>query len=188
MAVAETVELLATQTWQQLDIRDPLGLWGARHRIVGTGDGGSVKTTILTPTGEGSAFVYQCMAVNVAILDVVQIVDTVVKCRLLCNWPNFDSQIGVQSFATARFSNLAGSSNFTQPVAGTSVTGAALINPNDRFILLYDPRPAAGQLSIIELEISDNILNTDYTFEAYGYYWDRSVMNAPGGPRHPSSA
>ena len=187
MAIAETVELLAAQTWQQLDIRDPLGLWGARHRITGDASGGSVKTTILTPTGEGSAFVYQCMAVTVNIIDVVQIVNTIAKCRLLCNWPNIDPQVGVQAFNTTRFVNFAGSSNFTDPVGGESAQGGNFIQPNDRFILLYDPRPTAGQLSIIELEVSDNVLATNYAFEAYGYYWDRSVMDAPGGPRHPGS-
>ena len=188
MAIAESVELKAAQTWQQLDIRDPLGLWGARHRIVGDASGGSVKTTIVTPAGEGSAFVYQCMAVNISIIDVVQVVSTLAKCRLLCNWPNFDPSPGVQSFATNRISSIGGSGNFTEPVSGSGINGEELLLPNDRFILMYDPRAAAGQLSIIELEISQNVLATDYSFEAYGFYWDRSVMDAPGGPRHPGSA
>ncbi len=188
MAIAEVVSLLAAQTWQQLDIRDPLGLWGARHLIIGDGTGGSVKTTIVTPDQEAAAFVYQVMAVNVNIIDVLQVVNTFAKCRLLANWPNFDPQPGVQSFSTFRVAGLLGSANFTQPVSAAAQGGEHLLEPNDRFILMYDPRPSNELLPIIELEVSANVLNTDYAFEAYGFYWDRSVMDAPGGPRFPGSA
>ncbi|KKL17299.1 hypothetical protein LCGC14_2486920, partial [marine sediment metagenome] len=60
--------------------------------------------------------------------------------------------------------------------------------PNDRFILIFDPRQGAGVLNMIELEMGVNVNTDTYAFEAYGYYWDRSVLNAPGGPRHPGSA
>jgi len=186
MAVEGSVALLAAQTWPQADIRSPLGIWGARATLVGTGDGGSVKTNINTPTLQGAAYVYNCEAVNIS-FDVVQVVSTLLKCRLLTNWPNIDAQAGVQGFSTTRITGVIGSVNFTAPVAGDGTGGGKIHEPGDRFILLYDPRPTAGIFNIVELEVSDNVLATNYFFEAYGYYWDRSVMSAPGGPRFPGA-
>jgi len=185
MAIASSVELIATQVWPQGDARDPLGIWGMRELVTGDASGDGVKVTIQTPAGQGSAYVYNCLAVNIAITNVVQVVSTLAKCRLLSNWPNVDRAAGVNAFSTLRIAGVAGSADFTNPLAGEAANGASLIKSNDRFILLYDPRSTAGQLNIIELEISAQVLATVYAFEAYGYFWDREVMNAPGGPRHP---
>lgn len=185
MAISRNAELIATQVWPQGDARDPLGIWGMRELQTGDATGGSVKVTVRTPTGQGSAYVYNCLAVNVAITNVVQVVSTFAKCRLLSNWPNIDRDAGVNGFSTLRIAGIAGSADFTNPVAGEAANGASLIKPNDRFILMYDPRSTAGQLNIMELEISAQVLNTIYAFECYGYFWDRAVMNTPGGPRHP---
>ncbi|MGR3295936.1 MAG: hypothetical protein ACUZ8A_06880, partial [Candidatus Bathyanammoxibius sp.] len=64
------------------------------------------------------------------------------------------------------------------------------INSIDRFLLLYDPRQPAslGNTNILELQLAVNTDLATYSFEAYGYYWDRSVMQTPGGPRHPGSS
>jgi len=62
-----------------------------------------------------------------------------------------------------------------------------MVQPQDRFILLFDPRPVAGAFDIVELEISVGVLDRNYAFECWGYYWDRQVLNTPGGPRHPGS-
>lgn len=183
MAIVENVALLATQTWPQGDKRSPLGIWGARRGITGDASGGSIKTTIQTPNDQGASYVYNVEAVTIAVLNVVQVVSTLLKCRLLTNWPNVDPQAGVQGYATLRISNVGGSANFSEPLAGEAANGAPLLRTNDRYLLLYDPRPAAGDFTIIELEISENVLNTVHAFEAYGYFWDRSVLQAPGGPR-----
>jgi len=185
MAIAANVELIATQSWPQGDARDPLGIWGIRELITGDASGDSVKVTIQTPAGQDAAYVYNCLAVNIAITNVVQVASTFIKCRLLSNWPNVDQAAGVNAFSTLRIAGVAGSADFTNPLAGEAANGASLIKSNDRFILMYDPRPTAGQLDIVELEISTQVLNTVYAFEAYGHFWDRAVMDTPGGPRHP---
>jgi len=185
MALLASVPLIATQSWPQGDARDPLGIWGMRELLTGTGDGGSVKVIVQTPVGQDASYVYSALGANVAITNVPQIVSTFAKVRILTNWPNVDLAGGVQAFATARMGTMGASANFTEPVAMIGQQGNQLIQTNDRFLLMYDPRPAAGQLDIMELEVSDNVLATVYAFEAYGYFWDRAVMDAPGGPRHP---
>jgi len=108
-----------------------------------------------------------------------------VKTRLLSNWPNVDPQDGVEAFATLSVRFMDGSANFTPPLTGPQ---SDLLAPNDRFVLLYDPRSGvAGVLSLVEFEVSSNVLNEIIGAEIWGYYWDRSVLQAPGGPRHPGS-
>jgi len=187
MAVEGNVALLAAQTWPQADIRSPLGIWGARATLTGTGDGGSVKANINTPTLQSAAYVYNCEALNIS-MDVLQVVSTFLKSRLLTNWPNVDAQAGVQGFSTLRITGVSGSVNFTAPVSGDGTGGGKIHEPGDRYVLMYDPRPSAALTNIIELEVSDNVLATNYFFEAYGYFWDRSVMDAPGGPRFPGAS
>jgi len=183
MAVLGTVEVLATQTWQQGDIRDPLGIWGFRTQITGTGDGGGMKVNVLTPTGQGASYVYTAYsAIITQVGGPVLIIRA--KIRLLTNWPNVDPQAGVQAYAVAHTVPLNGSGNFTLPQL---MPDRPLVDPNDRFILLYDPRPASGQLTIMELEINSNVTDDVFSYEGWGYFWDRSVMNSPGGPRHPGA-
>ena len=172
------------QLWPQLDIRDPLGVWGARALVTGDASGGSIKVTCQAPAERSAAFVYTAYAVTL-----VQLTGTLLtiplKMRILTNWPDISATAGVQGFATFRSANSNGDADFTAPKNGNS---AALMFPNDRFILIFDPRQGAGVLNMIELEMGVNVNTDTYAFEAYGYYWDRSVLNAPGGPRHPGSA
>ena len=62
------------------------------------------------------------------------------------------------------------------------------IGPADRFLLLFDPRQQGGDVDIVEIEFGENRDLATYSFEGYGYFWDRSVLDAPGGPRHPGSS
>ena len=113
-----------------------------------------------------------------------------IRVRLLTNWPNVDPLEGVQGYSTAVFGSMNTDANFTSPISGMSGTtpGHPFLMPNDRFLLLYDPRPGvAGDLTIVEIEGAFNTDTATYAFEAYGYYWDRGVMNTPGGLRHPGS-
>jgi len=185
MAVLGNVDVLPAQLWPQGDIRDPLGVWGFRATLTGTGDGGGMKINVRTPAAQGAAYVYTCYSAIIA-----QTVGTpnivTLKARLLTNWPNVDAQAGVQAYATARLVTTNGSANFTAPFTVPALD--TLITPNDRFILLFDPRPAAGQLTIMELEINENVLAEVWSYEGWGYFWDRSVMQAPGGLRHPGAA
>jgi hypothetical protein len=80
---------------------------------------------------------------------------------------------------------LPSNNNFTAPTGGVA---GQLVLPNDRFLLLFDPRPGAGDLVIAEIKYSDNVDAMTTIMELYGYYWDRSVLQAPGGPRHPGAS
>ncbi len=184
MAQAIIVAPNAPQQWPQGDARDPLGIWAGRDIIGGDGGGGGIKVTFQIPAGLNAAYVYTCYSATVA--DVTSSTGVVVKCRLLTNWPDADPQAGVQAFATLKVLTMNGSTTeFTAPFAGPVDN---LIGPNDRFLLLYDPRPVTGNLDIVELELAENQAGESYSFEAYGYFWDRGVLQAPGGPRHPGSA
>lgn len=185
MAIAETVVLITTQTFMQGDARDPLGIWGARHLIVGDASGGSLKTTVQAPEDLRAAYVYT--AYSATITTIVGSTNVEIKCRLLSNWPNIDPQAGVQAYATCNFGIMGGDSSFSPPLSGPR-SDHPLVLPNDRFILLYDPRAGSVDvLAIMELELGINILNDQVSFEAWGYFWDRSVITTPGGPRHPGA-
>ena len=185
MAIVATADVLESALWPRGDARDPLGIWGARGGVTGDASGGSTKITIQVPAGRKSAFVYTVYAVNPTILNGTNVATTT-KVRLLTNWPNIDPQAGVQAFSRLRLGNLNGALAFTDPQLGPFLTD--FLQPNDRFILLYDPRPIGGAMSIIEFEMDRNILAEVSSFEAYGYYWDRNVMATPGGPRHPGAS
>jgi len=164
--------------------RDPLGTWGARRGVTGDASGNVIQVSVNVPAAIKAAYVYTCYSVNISKLTGTNAIK-VVKARLLTNWPNVDPQAGVQAYGSLRMGTTRGSSSFAAPITGID---GDLIADKDRFILLYDPRAIGTDMTIVELGIEDNILNDTYSFEAYGYFWDRSVMDTPGGPRHPGSA
>jgi len=185
MAIAEIEDILTTALWPQRDARDPLGVWGGRHGLTGDASGNPIKTTFQAPAGQAAAYIYTCYAAIFA-----QLTGTVtlgnIKTRLLTNWPNVDLIAGVQAFATLLFVNLEGSiPTHTPPGAGPN---DAMVRANDRFLLLFDPRPSGGAMDIVEIEFAINTNLATYSFEVYGYYWDRQILNTPGGPRHPGSS
>lgn len=184
MAISEDAAVIESQQWPQGDKRDPLGVWGVRHGVTGDASGGSIKVLYQVTSPKRAAFVYTCYAITFAQLTGAITADNI-KCRLLTGWPNVDTQAGVQAFGTVRFNVLAGGSVFTAPLGGPSLS---LVTPEQRFILLYDPRPSGEDLTIVEVEWPTNVNLATYSFEGYGYYWDRSVLQAPGGPRHPGSS
>jgi len=185
MAITENGVIVAHQSWGQGDARDPLGVWGMRHGVTGDASGGGVKVIGSVPAGLAAAYVYTAYSAQIGQLTGA-FTTTPAKLRLLTNWPNLSPVPGVQGYASLQVVNIAGDANFTSPLIGPF--DGEFIKPNDRFILLYDPRPSAGQLDILEFEFGDNTNLATYSFEAYGYFWDRSVMNAPGGPRFPGSS
>jgi len=184
MAISVNVDVLPAALWPQGDIRDPLGVWGFRQGIIGDASGGTSKVTARAAAGQGAAFVYTCYSVQIALLTGISAASNI-KCRLLTNWPNIDPQAGVQAYATLALRTLV-ASTMTPPESGPA--NGPLLTSNDRFILLFDPRPTPLAIDIVELELDRNVLNETYSFEGYGYYWDRSVLNAPGGPRHPGAS
>lgn len=185
MAIASTVDLLTTQLWPQGDIRDPLGIWGARLGITGDASGDGIKVGIQAAQPERAAFIYTIYSLNISQLTGGVLV-VAMQSRILTNWPNIDPIAGVQAYSTNLLRSEDGSGNLTPPVGGPD---DGLVLPNDRFLLCFDPRPQpTTPLVIAELRVNSNVLNNTWSFEGYGYFWDRSVLNAPGGPRHPGSS
>ncbi len=184
MSIALTTEILATQTFIQGDARDPLGIWGGRLIVTGDGTVGGTKVTFQVPADRSAAYVYTCYSAFVGQLT-PPIVIFQAKCRLLTNWPDVGPISGVTGYSTTRVVALAGDDDFTAPMTGPL---DPLVSPNERFLLLYDPRPGRNSvLQLVELEYGGNLDTIQFAFEVSGYFWDRSVMEAPGGPRHPGS-
>lgn len=185
MSVVVTTDILAAQTWPQGDARDPLGLWGFRQLLTGDATGGALKCTAQAPAGLAAAYVYTCYSVNMVKLTGA-LAGTLVKVRLLTGWPNIDNLAGVQGYSSAIGDNNVGTSGWD--AGQVLVPSINFIGPNDRFLLLWDPRPSSGVLSLVEVESGGNVDTDTWSVEGYGYFWDRSVMNTPGGPRHPGSS
>jgi len=188
MAISVTVEPLESALWPQGDIRDPLGVWGFRRGVTGDASGGGVKVNCEVPAARRSAYVYTCYSLNWAQLTGTRDSQTV-RSRLLTNYPNIDPIPQVQGYATNTGSLTIGSANYTAPIQGVQAH-QPLIQDVDRFVLLWDPRQQStlGNLAIVEIEQSVNTDLATFSFEGYGYFWDRSVMQAPGGLRHPGSS
>jgi len=169
--------------WPQGDARDPLGIWGGRRIVTGDASGGGIQVRFAAAATIAGAFIFTCYNAQVSNVDATSI--AAVRCRLLTNWPDVDAAVGVQGFATHLVRAQTGSSFFPAPLSGPD---DPLVMPSDRFILLFDPRPVAGAFDIVSLAISENTNTVNFAFEAWGYYWDRQVLNTPGGPRHPGSS
>lgn len=184
MALVGTVNVEQSAVFNPRDLRDPLGVWGFRTAITGDASGGSVKAIVQVSALIKAAYVYTVYSATMA-----QAAGTAInqnmKIRLLTNWPNIDPQAGVQAYSsTLTFSSGGADGDFTFPNAGPN---QELIRPNDRFLLLYDPRPIGTDMPIIELELGSNVLNDIWSFEGYGYFWDRQALDTPGALRHPGS-
>jgi len=187
MPLLTTVEVKETALWPQGDERDPLGIWGARILVTGDGDGSpsSIKVQVNIPAPRRGAYVYTCYSAIITATTQAIVAGSTAKCRLNTLWPDIDALAGVVAYSRIKVVQLAVSGQFTSPFNGPD---QPMVDPQDRFLLLYDPRPINAAVTMVELENSVNVLNDVYAFECYGYYWDRSVMNAPGGPRHPGSS
>lgn len=184
MAIAQAVEVIETALWPQGDARDPLGVWGARALLTADATGGGIKITMEVPAGKRASFVYTCYGANITQLTGT-LAGSNLKTRLLTNWPNIDPQAGVQAFSTFIRTEIQGDAEFTAPIAGNA--DFHNMGPNDRFLLLFDPRAISTAMAIVEMEIGENVDGLTYGAEAYGYYWDRQILNTPGGPRHPGA-
>lgn len=176
------VDIFAQGMWPQEDMRDPLGVWAGRHLITGTVGGGVIKVRFQPGADRAGAYLYTCYFATIAQLTAPEA--GAMKARLLTNWPDADDDVGVQGAATLRIQTTVDSASFTSPFGGPR---DLLVTASDRYILLFDPRPVAGAFTIVELEQDRSIDTNVYAFEAWGYYWDREVMSAPGGPRHPGA-
>ncbi len=185
MAIVTQAAVVATALWPQGDIRDPLGVWGFRVPFTGDATGGSLKAIISEMTGKKGAYVYTCYSVTMVQLTGTLLAAQKVKLRLLTLWPNIDPLAGVQAYGSYNSTLFGGDADFTAPIGGAELP---LIQPQQRFLLLFDPRQFGPLGDILEIEFGSNQDTSTYSFEGYGYFWDRSVLNAPGGPRHPGSS
>lgn len=183
MAQSIPVDILTAQLWPQGDARDPLGVWGGRHIVTADVTEGPLKVSFQPGAERAGAYVYTCYMATIAQLTASEI--QTFKCRLLTNWPDVDDDAGVQGAATLLIVSAGVSATFTAPFGGPQVP---LVTAAQRLILLFDPRPVAGAFTIVELEATPAVDTQQYAFETWGYYWDRGVLNAPGGPRHPGSS
>ncbi len=188
MAISEFVDVLEHQLFIQRDGRDPLGVWVARHPITGDASGGSIKVGFRVTTASAGGRIYTAYSLQIAGLTGAISASTM-KTRLLTNFPDADIAAGISGFSTLLFTVVApgifeADGAMTAPGAGPAQD---LVKPNDRFILLFGPQRSQTAVNIAELELAENIDLATYSFEAYGYFWDRQVLYVPGGPRHPGS-
>ncbi len=185
MAITNEAIVRAQEIWPQRDARDPLGVWVRRFSVTGDASGGAITTQFIAPADRRASFVFTCYSIT-AVQNSGTPVATTVQARLLTNWPDADPEAGIRGYATAIANITLIDADFAGQI---SVPSRNLVGPNDRFILLFDPRqnPDLGVLNLVEVQWGVNVLAAVYTFEAYGYYWDRAILTTPGGPRHPGS-
>ena len=183
MAVDIQQFIFPAALWPQGDARDPLGVWGGRHSLQGDATGGSIQIRFAPPAGLAGAYVYTCYHAQISVTDTF-ISGTKLQLRLLTNWPDIDQTVGVQGFGTVRIVDSDGDADFAPPLTGPAFD---MVAPSDRYLLLFDPRPTVGAFDIVSMQIGINTNLEQHVFECWGYYWDRQVLNTPGGPRHPGS-
>ncbi len=185
MSITEQAAIEQSAIFTPRDLRDPLGIWGGRHGITGDATADFVKTQFFVPAAEKSSYIYTCYSAQIGKLTGAGVARGPMQCRLLTNWPNIDPQAGVQAYSTLNTRIAEGSGSFPAPYMGPL---GFLIGPNDRFLPLFDPRPIGGNMFIVELIYEENVNTETYGFECYGYFWDRAVLDTPGGLRHPGSS
>ncbi len=169
--------------WPQQDARDPLGVWGGRELVTADVTAGPIKVSFQPGADRAGAYLYTCYSAQIGGLTASEA--AIGKIRLLTNWPDVGAPEGVQGYGSLKFFSIGGGSAFTAPFSGP--VDVQVIEPAERYMLLFDPRPVAGAFTIVELELDRAVDTRVYSFECWGYYWDREVMQTPGGPRHPGA-
>ncbi len=186
MSITANADLIEWALWPQGDKRDPLGIWAFRSSILGDATGGFLKLLVGLPAARRAGHIYTCLSAQSTTLSGTA-THAGITLRLLTNWPPADLGAGVTAYSTYMRILIGASAVGNFPTDGPFEN--PLVRENDRFILLFDPRPVEtlGRLNIMEFIITDNTNTVLIGFEAWGYWWDRSVMDAPGGPRHPGT-
>jgi len=184
VAVLGSVNVIESELWPQRDARDPLGIFGWRVTQAADASGGSNKILVQVPELLRHAFVYKIYSMTLA-QTVGTVVSQTLKLRVLTNWPNVDIDPGIQAYGAFWMGSGDSDVLFTVPAGGISNAQPFIDSIKD--LLIYDPSTQTGDMVIAEQETA----NTDgqtWSFEGYGYYWDRAVMSTPGGPRNPGTA
>jgi len=189
MAIASSVEITAAAIFRPRDLRDPLGWWGGRVGVTGDLSSGGITVLFNVPANIAGKYVYTSYIANMGQLAALALDATNHKVRLLMNWPNMDSQAGINGLNAVYISATRTDVDFTgQSSAAGNPTDNYALDSSRRFIPLFDPRSNTGANAIVEMEWGDNTDGEDYIFEAGGYFWDRQVMETPGGMRHPGAS
>ena len=182
MAILAETDVENFNLWRQGDVRDPLGIWYGRAGVTGDASGDGIQMRFNVPAANRGAHVHFCYDANFGQLTGTADLATT-NIRLLTNWPDATpGVVGLQGYG----SNLAlalAADNAITPISGFTTPP---ISPNQRFIPLWTVQ--GSDLAIVEINFGGNTDLATYTFETFGYYWDRAILDAPGGPRHPGSA
>jgi len=182
MSVTITLEVVETGMWPQRDARDPLGIWGARAVSTGDATGGITIANVNVLAALRRAHVYSLYgAVSEDTGGVA--VGSEMSLRILTGWPNIDSTaLGIGFYGQTTIVALDALSLLNNAPIGQ------LVSDIDKFKLIFDPHSAAsGDLRILAMVRNDNVDGETVRWEVYGYFWDRAILNTPGGPRWPGS-
>ncbi len=181
MAITTLKDILASGLIFQGDARDPLGIWGGATSQVNSGSGGSTRITFRVGTTDSNL----SSVFAISGLSVLQESGTprsdLVKFRMFTNWPSVDFQAAITPFNSAHAAVFVGSTLFTGGVAVAPFNDTV---PAIRGLLSWDPRGLSQPLLLCEFEMA-NISGTTVLVSVQGYFWDRAVLNTPGGPRFP---
>jgi len=187
MSVQISIPIIETALWPQGDARDPLGVWGAAANATGDATAGEVSAFIQVQADRRRSRIYTCYDAFTSWIAGPTDTGTAIRARLFAGWPDINVTGGVQGYETMKFLPMASQLGWsTNPIAGAEFP---LIDPLQRFILLFDTSVqfANDALTILRIDRNANVNTTLYTFQAYGYYWDRAILSTPGGPRHPGA-
>ncbi len=188
MSVSVDIPVIEWQLWPQQDARDPLGIWTARGSTTGDVSGGVLGARIVVPQARRRAYIYTCYGLTQVRVSGSTEVATQMKVRLLTNYPDASPTApGITGYASWMRVPITVIANTTAPNAGGDLP---MLSPEQRFILLFDPSAVdvLNDMPIVEIERDANVDGIVVNTEGWGYYWDRSILNTPGGPRHPGAS
>ncbi len=180
MSILVTSDVVETAVFPQRDARDPLGIWGAHATTTGDATGGITQVNFQIAAGRRRANVYSIIAANSQLTSGTAI-GTDISLRILSSWPNLSAVLTGINFAAPTRSVPAGPALLNGPPQGD------LVRTNDRYILIFDPASvnAGNALLIATIVRNANVDTETAVYTLYGYYWNRDIVDQPGGPRHP---
>ena len=184
MALVGLANVTQTQLWPQRDARDPLGVWGGLSVVTGDVSGAPITLFIQASSEIRAAYVY-----NIVSCGFQKVAGTAgafsIRRRIITHWPDINLDPGIVAFEDIIVGITRGVDGIGDPE--TAGDRPWIVSPEDK-MLIFDPRSSPNNMTIVEFAINDNENTITYRAQAYGYFWDRSVMETPGGPRFPGSS
>jgi len=179
MSEVAQVRLLAHNIFKQRDSRDPLGIWAFRSEQAGTATGGVFKVQVQSDEVDR---IFTCVGLNLTADGITVAVQG--KYRLLCNQPPADLEGGQAGVSIARNIDVTNFSNATAPADNWDAI-SPYESQLEHILLFGGVQSSRDPQNILEMECGGNALTVTYFFEATGYFWDRQILESPGGPRWP---